>query len=83
MPPIGLTISGWVPGASFRMALDAGDWDQSVCINTPGQFGDPRSPHYRDFAPIWAKGGSMPMLYSRAAVDAAAVSAIRLVPSQL
>ena len=24
-------------GASFRMVLDVGNWDQSVTINTPGQ----------------------------------------------
>ncbi|HWK68381.1 MAG TPA: penicillin acylase family protein [Rhizobiaceae bacterium] len=67
-------------GASFRMVLDVGDWDNSVCINTPGQSGDPRSPHYRDLAPIWAGGGYVPMLYSRAAVDAEAVRIIELVP---
>ncbi|BCH28272.1 penicillin amidase [Mesorhizobium sp. L-8-10] len=69
-----------VSGASFRMVLDVGDWDRSVCINTPGQSGDPRSPHYADLAPIWAAGDYVPMLYSRAAVDAAAVRTIRLQP---
>ena len=29
--------------------------------------GDPRSPHYRDLAPLWAKGEYLPLLYSRAA----------------
>ncbi|WP_244470743.1 penicillin acylase family protein [Microvirga massiliensis] len=38
-------------GASFRIVLDVGNWDQSVTINTPGQSGDPFSPHYRDLAP--------------------------------
>jgi hypothetical protein len=27
-------------GASFRMVVDVGDWDNSVCINAPGQSGD-------------------------------------------
>lgn len=70
-----------VAGASFRMVLDIGDWDKSVCINTPGQSGDPRSPHYGDLAPVWAKGGYVPMLYSRAAVDAEAVIKIKLLPA--
>lgn len=70
-----------IAGASFRMVLDIGNWDKSVCINTPGQSGDPRSPHYSDLAPIWARGGYVPMLYNRAAIDAAAASTIRLVPA--
>ncbi len=67
-------------GASFRMVCDVGDWDASRCINAPGQSGDPRSPHYDDLAPLWAAGDYVPLLYSRAAVDAAAELVIRLVP---
>ncbi|GJD65726.1 penicillin acylase family protein [Methylobacterium frigidaeris] len=67
-------------GASVRFVIDVGDWDNSVCINAPGQSGDPRSPHYRDLAPLWARGDYVPMLYSRGAVDAASVVTIRLVP---
>jgi penicillin amidase len=68
-------------GASFRMVVDVGAWDNSVCINAPGQSGDPRSPHYGDLAKLWAAGEYVPMLYSRAAVDAAAVEVFRLVPA--
>jgi penicillin amidase len=67
-------------GASFRMVLDVGAWDNSRAINAPGQSGDPRSPHYGDLAPLWAAGEYVPLLYSRAAVDAAASQRIRLVP---
>lgn len=67
-------------GASFRMVLDVGAWDNSVCINAPGQSGDPRSPHYADLAPLWAAGQYVPMLYSREAIDAAAERVIRLKP---
>jgi Penicillin amidase len=35
---------GVTNGASFRMVLDVGNWDQSVVINTPGQSGNPFSP---------------------------------------
>jgi penicillin amidase len=55
-------------GASFRMVVDVGRWDNSVAINTPGQSGDPASPHYRDLAPLWAEGRYFPLAYSRAAV---------------
>ncbi|MBR1221409.1 penicillin acylase family protein [Bradyrhizobium sp. U87765 SZCCT0131] len=67
-------------GASFRMVLDVGNWDASRVINTPGQSGDPYSPHYRDLAPLWAAGSYVPLLYSRAAVEAATAEAIVLTP---
>jgi penicillin amidase len=70
-----------IMGASVRMVFDVGDWDRSVWINAPGQSGDPRSPHYRDLAPIWARGEYVPMLYSEAAVTAATEKRIVLIPS--
>ena len=67
-------------GASVRIVVDVGAWDRSVCINTPGQSGDPRSAHYRDLMATWAAGEYVPMLYSRAAVDAAAEEVTVLQP---
>ncbi len=67
-------------GASFRMVVDVGNWDASRCINAPGQSGDPRSPHYADLAPLWAKGEYVPMLYSKDAVDRHTEQVIRLKP---
>ena len=67
-------------GASFRMVLDVGNWDASRAVNTPGQSGDPFSGHYRDLAPLWATGQYVPLLYSRAAVEAATAEAITLTP---
>ncbi|MEZ5666093.1 MAG: penicillin acylase family protein [Alphaproteobacteria bacterium] len=69
-----------VLGATVRMVIDVGGWDNSRWINSPGQSGDPRSPHYADLAGLWSQGDYVPMLYSRAAVDAAAERVIRLVP---
>ncbi len=68
-------------GASFRMVVDVGNWDASMVINTPGQSGNPNSPHYDDLAPLWARGEYVPMLYSRDAVDAAAELRIALRPA--
>ena len=68
-------------GASFRMVLDIGNWDASVTVNAPGQSGDVRSPHYAALAPKWAAEEYVPMLYSRAAVDAAASVVIKLTPA--
>ena len=71
---------GAISGASVRMVLDVGDWDESRVINTPGQSGDPFSAQYRDLFPLWAGGQYVPLLFSRAAVDRAALTVIRLDP---
>jgi penicillin amidase len=68
-------------GASVRMVMDVGAWDNSMIINTPGESGDPGSPHYGDLFPLWAAGAYVPMLYSRAAVDAHADRVIELTPA--
>jgi penicillin amidase len=39
---------------------DTGDWDRSVASNSPGQSGDPRSPHYRDLFDDWANDRYFP-----------------------
>lgn len=69
-------------GASFRMVLDVGQWDDSVAINMPGQSGDLESPHYQDLLPLWREGRYFPLLYSRAAVEREAQSRIVLLPTE-
>jgi penicillin amidase len=59
-------------GATFRMVLDVGSWDDSVVMNSPGQSGDPSSSHYRDLFESWARDESFPLLYSRERVLSAA-----------
>jgi penicillin amidase len=68
-------------GASVRLVMDVGEWDNSIAINAPGQSGDPRSPHYADLAPSWSRGAYVPLLYSREAVDAMEMQRITLVPA--
>jgi penicillin amidase len=67
-------------GASWRMVLDIGRWDQARMTNAPGQSGDPRSPFYSNLLEGWATDRSFPLLYSRAAIDAHVVKVIRLEP---
>ncbi|MCU0635274.1 MAG: penicillin acylase family protein [Gemmatimonadaceae bacterium] len=55
-------------GASFRVVLDAGDWDRSLATNAPGQSGDVRGTHYRDLFADWVAGRYFPLPYSAAAV---------------
>lgn len=68
-------------GASFRMVLDVGAWDNSRAINTPGQSGEPGSAHFRDLFPLWAKGQYVPLSYSRKAVEAATQTVLKLTPA--
>ena len=67
-------------GASVRVVLDVGAWDNSMAINTPGQSADPASPHYRDLFPLWAAGTYVPLRFSRPAVESDAEVVMTLTP---
>jgi penicillin amidase len=69
-----------VSGASYREILDTSDWDQSVAINTPGQSGQPGSPHYSDLIPLWDAGHYFPLLYSKKAVEGETTDRLLLEP---
>lgn len=68
-------------GASYREVIDLSDWDKSLTLNSPGQSGDPASPHYRDLFPLWAEGKFVHMLFSRDAVMDAAEQVFLLQPA--
>jgi penicillin G amidase len=67
-------------GATFRLVVDVGEWDNSVVMNSPGQSGDPASPHYADLLAPWAADGAVPLLYSRDRIEAVARERTRLMP---
>jgi penicillin amidase len=69
-----------VSGASYREILDLSDWDHSVAVNTPGQSGQPGSPHYSDLLPLWSEGRYFPLLYSREAVEKEVTDRLLLKP---
>jgi penicillin amidase len=69
-------------GATFRLVVDVGGWDNSVVMNSPGQSGDPASPHYADLFALWAADGAVPLLYSRDRIEAVTTERIRLVPRE-
>jgi len=71
-----------VSGASFRMVLDVGRWDDAEMTNAPGQSGDPRSPFYGNLLEGWATDSSFPLLYSRSAVEANQALRIVLKPRE-
>ncbi|NKZ01362.1 penicillin acylase family protein [Nocardiopsis alborubida] len=58
-----------IVGATTRVVIDVGSWDDSLATNAPGQSGDPRSPFHQDLAPLWSSGEFFPLLYSRDAVE--------------
>lgn len=58
-------------GASARVVLDIGEWDGSLAINSPGQAGDPKDSHYADLAGPWAQDSTVPLPFSREAVEEA------------
>lgn len=67
-------------GASYRHILDFADWDRSVFTSTPGQSGQPGSPHYGDLLPLWAGHEYAPLAYSRQAVEANTAHRLTLRP---
>ena len=71
-----------VSGASVRLVMDVGAWDNSVAMNSPGQSDDPMSAHYRDLFPMWAQGSYVPLRFTRAAVDEDAEDLIHLTPGR-
>lgn len=72
-----------VGGATFRVVIDVGDWDASLAMNSPGQSGDPASPHYDDLFASWAADDAFPLLYSRDRVEAATERRITLLPAPI
>ena len=68
-------------GGSFKIVADTEDWDNSIGANTPGQSGNPDSPHYRDLFEMWASGRYFPVAYSRKKVESVTDSVILLSPA--
>ncbi len=69
-------------GASYLLVADVGAWDNSRVLLLPGQSADPRSPHYRDWYEDWLTANTQPLWFSKAAVDAHAVSHTVLAPGE-
>jgi len=67
-------------GGSFRMIVDAANWDYCLATNTPGQNGDPDHPHYRNLFDLWAKDAFFPLFYSKSKVKSVESYTTLLVP---
>ncbi len=69
-------------GASFRVIIDTGDFDNSLFTNSPGQSGDPDSPFYDNLFDTWAKDKFFPLFYSREKVESVKAQVIALIPEK-
>ena len=69
-------------GVTWRMVCDVGNWDACVTIHSPGQSGNPESPHYKDLFPLWAAEQYVPMRFSDAAGAADTRESIALQPAR-
>jgi penicillin amidase len=65
-----------VHGASYRGVYDLANLDRSLFMVTPGQSGNPFSPHARDFAIRWRDGATITL----GPVAASVSGTVRLVP---
>jgi len=70
-------------GPSFRIIVEAGNWDAAVGANNPGQSGDPDSPHYRDLFQLWSQDRYFPAYYSRELIESVANRRISLEPAEM
>lgn len=69
-----------IHGASYRHVLDLADWDRGLATSTPGQSGQPGSPHYGDLLPLWAEGKYFPLTFSRNRVQEVTEHRLNLSP---
>jgi penicillin amidase len=67
-------------GPSYRLAIDLGRLDEATIVTTTGQAGNPFDRHYGDLVDDWLAGRSVPLPFTAAAVEAAAVSELTLTP---
>jgi len=68
----------WLP--SMRSVIDFSDLDASRYINLTGASGHAFDPHYDDQTSLWATGDTIAWPFSAAAVEAATVELLTLLP---
>jgi penicillin amidase len=68
-------------GASYRHIMDLADWDRSVGTSTPGQSGQPTSPHYADLLQLWEERKYFPLYFSRTAIESETTGRLMLLPA--
>jgi penicillin amidase len=67
-------------GPSYRLAVDMGDLDGARIIITTGQSGIPFDSHYDDMIGPWLRDETVPLPFTRSAVERAAANRLILEP---
>ena len=65
---------------SMRFAIDMTDLDGARIVITTGQSGNPFDRHYNDLIGPWLGGQTLPLVFTQAAIDAAAAETLVLQP---
>lgn len=65
-------------GASFKIIVNTGNWDDTRAMNTPGQSGNPDSPYYKNLFNMWANDQYFPLYYSREKIETVATEKLIL-----
>jgi penicillin amidase len=79
--PVGLGEAFAVSnGPSYRLVIDMSDLDGARIVQTTGQSGNPFDRHYGDLIDTWRTGKSVPLPFTRAAVEATAGETLVLRP---
>ncbi len=70
----------WAP--SMRMVVSLGDFDRSRWVNLTGASGHAYADEYVDQTELWARGDTLPFVFTRSAVERRAERTLRLVPDK-
>ena len=85
-----INASYWSPRSPFetvgvsaaRLVVDVGSWDDTILVLPAGQSGRAWSGHYSDQLAAWLHVEPLPFPFTPAAVDAAAMARLTLLPAQ-
>lgn len=69
-------------GASYRLIVDLGNWDNSVSVLTSGQSGHFLSRHYDDQISLWLKGQYHPLFFSEEGIKNQSSAVLSLEPQK-
>jgi penicillin amidase len=79
--PVGLgAVFAVTNGPSYRLTIDMSNLDGARIVQTTGQSGNPFDAHYGDLIEAWRTGKTVPLLFTRAAVEATADARLILAP---
>ena len=65
---------------SYRLLIDMADLDGARIVITTGQAGNPFDRHYTDQIDPWRRGATLPLPFTRSAIDEATVTTLTLRP---